>query len=133
MKVLFVASEAAPFIKTGGLADVMGALPKALQALGVEPALVIPNYEGVGEAYKNAMETVYEGSMDLSWLNQYLGVKKLVQDGIPVYFIDNEYYFKRDKLYGYDDDAERFAYFSKAALAMLHYIDFKPDVIHTND
>ena len=133
MKVLFVASEAAPFIKTGGLADVMGALPKALQALGVEPALVIPNYEGVGEAYKNAMETVYEGSVDLSWRNQYLGVKKLVQDGIPVYFIDNEYYFKRDKLYGYDDDAERFAYFSKAALAMLHYIDFKPDVIHTND
>ena len=133
MKVLFVASEAAPFIKTGGLADVMGALPKALQTLGVEPALVIPNYEGVGEAYKNAMETVYEGSMDLSWRNQYLGVKKLVQDGIPVYFIDNEYYFKRDKLYGYDDDAERFAYFSKAALAMLNYIDFKPDVIHTND
>ena len=133
MKVLFVASEAAPFIKTGGLADVMGALPKALQALGVEPALVIPNYEGVGESYKNAMETVYEGSMDLSWRNQYLGVKKLVQDGIPVYFIDNEYYFKRDKLYGYDDDAERFAYFAKAALAMLHYIDFKPDVIHTND
>lgn len=133
MKVLFVASEAAPFIKTGGLADVMGALPKALQALGVEPALVIPNYQGVGEEYKNAMETVFEGSVDLSWRNQYLGVKKLVQDGIPVYFIDNEYYFKRDKLYGYDDDAERFAYFSKAALTMLNYIDFKPDVIHTND
>ena len=133
MKVLFVASEAAPFIKTGGLADVMGALPKALQALGVETALVIPNYEGVGESYKNTMETVYEGSVDLSWRNQYLGVKKLVQDGIPVYFIDNEYYFKRDKLYGYDDDAERFAYFAKAALTMLHYIDFKPDVIHTND
>ena len=106
---------------------------KIAGALGVEPALVIPNYEGVGEAYKNAMETVYEGSVDLSWRNQYLGVKKLVQDGIPVYFIDNEYYFKRDKLYGYDDDAERFAYFAKAALAMLHYIDFKPDVIHTND
>ena len=94
---------------------------------------MIPNYEGVGEEYKNAMETVFEGSVDLSWRNQYLGVKKLVQDGIPVYFIDNEYYFKRDKLYGYDDDAERFAYFSKAALTMLHYIDFKPDVIHTND
>ncbi len=133
MKVLFVASEAAPFIKTGGLADVMGALPKALQARGVEPALVIPNYEGVGEEYKNAMGTVFEGSVELSWRNQYLGVKKLVQDGIPVYFIDNEYYFKRDKLYGYDDDAERFAYFSKAALTMLYYIDFKPDVIHTND
>ena len=133
MKVLFVASEAAPFIKTGGLADVMGALPKALQVLGVEPALVIPNYEGVGDTYKIAMETVYEGTVDLSWRNQYLGVKKLVQDGIPVYFIDNEYYFKREKLYGYDDDAERFAFFAKAALAMLHYIDFKPDVIHSND
>ena len=133
MKVLFVASEAAPFIKTGGLADVMGALPKALQALGVEPALVIPNYEGVGEGYKKEMQTVYEGSVDLSWRSQYLGVKKLVQDGIPVYFIDNEYYFKREKLYGYQDDAERFAFFAKAALAMLHYIDFKPDVIHTND
>ena len=133
MKVLFVASEAAPFIKTGGLADVMGALPKALQALGVEPALVIPNYEGIDADYKNEMETVYEGSVDLSWRNQYMGVKKLVQDGIPVYFIDNEYYFKREKLYGYDDDAERFAYFAKATLTMLHYIDFKPDVIHTND
>ncbi|MBR1590614.1 MAG: glycogen synthase GlgA [Acidaminococcaceae bacterium] len=133
MKVLFVASEAAPFIKTGGLADVMGALPKALQALGVEPALVIPLYAGIGEAYRNEMETVYTGSLDLSWRDQYLGVKKLVLDGIPVYFIDNEYYFGRDKLYGFDDDAERFAYFAKAALAMLHYIDFKPDVIHSND
>ncbi|MBQ8919878.1 MAG: glycogen synthase GlgA [Acidaminococcaceae bacterium] len=133
MKVLFVASEAAPFIKTGGLADVMGALPKALQALGVEPALVIPLYAGIGEAYRNEMETVYTGSLDLSWRDQYLGVKKLVQDGIPVYFIDNEYYFGRDKLYGFDDDAERFAYFAKAVLAMLHYIDFKPDVIHSND
>ncbi|MBQ9635519.1 MAG: glycogen synthase GlgA, partial [Acidaminococcaceae bacterium] len=130
---LFVASEAAPFIKTGGLADVMGALPKALQALGVEPALVIPLYAGIGEAYRNEMETVYTGSLDLSWRDQYLGVKKLVLDGIPVYFIDNEYYFGRDKLYGFDDDAERFAYFAKAVLAMLHYIDFKPDVIHSND
>mgnify|MGYP002855983572 CR=1 FL=1 len=133
MKVLFVASEAAPFIKTGGLADVMGALPKALQALGVEPALVIPLYAGIGEAYRNEMETVYTGSLNLSWREQYLGVKKLVMDGIPVYFIDNEYYFGRDKLYGFDDDAERFAYFAKAALAMLPYIDFKPDVIHSND
>ena len=133
MKVLFVASEAAPFIKTGGLADVMGALPKALQSLGVEPALVIPLYAGIGEAYKNEMETVYTGEVDLSWRNQYLGVKKLAQEGIPVYFIDNEYYFGRDKLYGFDDDAERFAYFAKAALSMLRFIDFKPDVIHSND
>jgi len=133
MKVLFVASEAAPFIKTGGLADVMGALPKALQALGVETALVIPNYEGISEEYKSRMETVYTGTVDLSWRNQYMGVQKLVADGIPVYFIDNEYYFKREKLYGFDDDAERFAFFVKATLAMLPHIDFRPDVIHSND
>ncbi len=133
MKVLFVASEAAPFIKTGGLADVMGALPKALQTLGVETALVIPNYGGIGWDYKNRMETVYTGTVDLSWRNQYMGVQKLVQDGVPVYFIDNEYYFMRDKLYGYQDDAERFGFFAKAVLAMLPNIGFRPDVIHSND
>ena len=106
MKVLFVASEAAPFIKTGGLADVMGALPKALQGLGVETALVIPNYGTIGEEYKSLMETVYTGTVDLSWRNQYMGVQKLVYNGLTVYFIDNEYYFKREKLYGFDDDAE---------------------------
>ena len=133
MKVLFVASEAAPFIKTGGLADVMGALPKALQGLGVETALVIPNYGTIGEEYKSLMETVYTGTVDLSWRNQYMGVQKLVYNGLTVYFIDNEYYFKREKLYGFDDDAERFAYFAKAVLAMLPHIDFMPDVIHSND
>ena len=133
MKVLFVASEAAPFIKTGGLADVMGALPKELRKRGVETALVIPKYAGIGDAYQKQMETVYTGTVDLSWRNQYMGVDKVVLDGVPVFFIDNEYYFKRDGLYGYYDDAERFAFFSKAVLAMLPHIGFKPDIIHTND
>ena len=133
MKVLFVASEAAPFIKTGGLADVMGALPKELRKQGVETALVIPKYAGIAGAYQAQMETVYTGTVDLSWRNQYMGVEKVVLDGVPVFFLDNEYYFKRDGLYGYYDDAERFAFFSKAVLAMLPHIGFKPDIIHTND
>lgn len=133
VKVLFAASEATPFIKTGGLADVMGALPAALKKQGVEPALVIPCYEGIEELYKKEMQTIYTGFVDLSWRNQYMGVKKLESDGIPVYFIDNEYYFKRERLYGYGDDAERFAYFAKAVLAMLPHIDFTPSVLHTND
>jgi starch synthase len=133
MKVLFAASEAAPFIKTGGLADVMGALPAQLRRQGVETALVIPKYEAIAEKYDDQMETVYTGEVDLAWRKQYLGVQKIVVNDVPVYFIDNEYYFKRSGLYGYYDDAERFAYFSKAVVEMLPHIGFKPDIIHSND
>lgn len=132
-KVLFAASEAVPFIKTGGLADVMGALPRALQGCGVETALVIPKYSLIAEEFKAKLEKVYEGSVDLSWRTCYLGVEKLEWDGLTVYFIDNEQYFKRGGIYGYNDDAERFGFFSKAVLAMLPHIDFKPDIIHCND
>ena len=132
-KVLFAASEAVPFVKTGGLADVMSALPKALKQVGVDVALVIPKYEHMNAAYKDKLEKVYEGYVDLSWRQQYFGVEKTVVDGITVYFIDNEWYFKRDGLYGYGDDCERFAFFSKAVLAMLPHIDFRPDIIHCND
>ena len=133
IKVLFVATEATPFIKTGGLADVMGALPKELQKQGIEAALVLPKYPSVAEAYGKELKTVYTGRMNLAWRNQYIGVESLLKNGMPVYFIDNEYYFKRSGLYGYGDDAERFAYFSKAVLSMLPAIPFKPDIIHTND
>ncbi len=132
-KVLFAASEAVPFIKTGGLADVMSALPKALKQVGVDVALVIPKYGHMNAAYKDKLEKVYEGYLDLSWRQQYFGVEKTVVDGITVYLIDNEWYFKRDGLYGYGDDCERFAFFSKAVLAMLPHIDFRPDIIHCND
>jgi len=133
LKVLCVGSEAAPFIKTGGLADVLGALPWALKETGVDVSLVIPKYKGIGEEFTEQMETVYEGTVALAWRESYLGVKKLNYNGVDVYFIDNEYYFGRDGLYGYFDDAERFGYFCRAVLAMLPNIGLKPDVIHTND
>lgn len=133
MKVLLAASEAVPFIKTGGLADVMGALPAKLRREGVETALVIPKYSRVAERFGSQMETVWEGTVDLAWRRQYVGVEKIVLDGVPVFFIDNEYYFKRDGLYGFYDDGERFAYFCRALLAMLPHIGFRPDVIHSND
>ena len=133
MKVLFVASEAVPFIKTGGLADVMGALPKALAQKGVDVRLVIPKYSGIADAVKEKMKTVVTGTVNLSWRQLYYGVEAVEQDGVTVYFIDNEWYFKRDNLYGYGDDAERFAYFCRAVLTMLPAVDFKPDIIHCND
>ena len=133
MKVLLAASEAVPFIKTGGLADVMGALPAKLRREGVETALVIPKYSRVAERFGSQMETVWEGTVDLAWRRQYVGVEKIVLDGVPVFFIDNEDCFKRDGLYGFYDDGERFAYFCRALLAMLPHIGFRPDVIHSND
>ena len=133
MKVLFVASEAVPFIKTGGLADVMGALPKALAKKGVDVRLVIPKYSGIADAVKEKMKTVVTGTVNLSWRQLYYGVEAVEQDGVTVYFIDNEWYFKRDNLYGYGDDAERFAYFCRAVLTMLPAVGFKPDIIHCND
>ena len=90
IKVLFVASEAAPFVKTGGLADVMYALPRYVQSKNIEAALVIPKYGVIADKFKDKMERVYEGTVDLSWRNKYMGVEKLEWKGITVYFIDNE-------------------------------------------
>ena len=131
--VLFVASEAVPFIKTGGLADVMGALPKALAARGLDVRLVIPKYSLIADTWKKQMKQVTTGKVNLAWRQLYYGVDELQLNGVTVYFIDNEWYFKRDRLYGFDDDAERFAYFCRAVLTMLPRVGFKPDVIHCND
>lgn len=133
MKVLFVASEAAPFIKTGGLADVAGSLPKALKSIGVDARVVIPNYSLIKEKYKEEMELIDTTEVNLSWRKQYVGIKHHNLDDVDYYFLDNEYYFKRDSLYGHYDDGERFSYFSKAVLSMIKTLDFKPDVIHFND
>lgn len=133
LKVLFVAAEAVPFIKTGGLADVAGSLPKALTAQGVDIRVVMPKYENIPAEYQQKMKHIGETTVNLSWRSQYCGVLKLTQDSVPFYFIDNEYYFKRSGLYGYDDDAERFAFFSKAVFEILPLIDFVPDIIHCND
>ena len=134
MKVLFVASEAYPFIKTGGLGDVAYALPKALRKLGIDARVIMPKYEGIASSFKNCMENIASFNVTVGWRNQYCGLQHLTYDEIPYYFLDNEYYFKRPETYGFFDDGERFSYFSKAILESIKYMeDFTPDIIHCND
>ncbi|MBP1999835.1 starch synthase [Paenibacillus shirakamiensis] len=133
MKILFAAAEAIPFIKTGGLADVIGALPKALLKAGHDVRIVIPKYKMIPESFKNQLKPVDIIQVPLGWRSQYCGIEVLTYEGIPVYFVDNEYYFGRDGIYGYGDDAERFAFLNRAVLEMLPYINFQPDVIHCHD
>ena len=133
MKVLYVASEAVPFCKTGGLADVAGSLPKALKAQGVDVRVVIPKFSAIKEDIRNQMEHVYSGSVPVSWRTKFVGIDKYEHEGVTYYFVDNEEYFYRDGFYGYDDDAERFSFFCRAILNCLEAIDFWPDVINAND
>lgn len=133
IKVLFAASEAVPFVKTGGLADVAGTLPRELVKLGADVRLIIPKYKSIPKEYTEKMEYIGYVYVDLSWRHQYCAVMKLEHEGVTAYFIDNEYYFNRDVLYGHFDEAEQFAFFSKALLKVLPLIGFKPDIIHCND
>jgi starch synthase len=133
IKVLFAASEAVPFAKTGGLADVAGTLPRELVKLGADVRLIMPKYKSIAQHFVDKMEYVGYVYVDLAWRHQYCAVLKLEYEGVVVYFIDNEYYFNRDALYGHYDEAEQFAFFSKALLKVLPLIDFKPDIIHCND
>lgn len=134
MKILFVASEAAPFVRSGGLGDVAGALPKALNKLGHDTRVIIPFYKDeIKESFKDNFRFVASTFVDLSWRRQYCGVYQANIDGVTYYFIDNEYYFKRKGLYGHFDDGERFAFFSKAVLEVLPLIDFYPDILQAND
>lgn len=134
MKILFVASEAYPFIKTGGLGDVAYALPKTLRKLGVDIRVMIPKYEEIPSNYKTKMLDITSFSVQIGWRNQYCGLQYLEYDGIPFYFIDNEYYFKRARTYDFYDDGERYAYFCRAILESIEYMDdFVPDIIHCND
>ncbi len=133
LKVLYVASEAVPFTKTGGLADVAGSLPKALKKQGVDVRVVMPKYGKIAQEYLDKMEHIYDGEFTISWRTKFLGIDKLELDGVTFYFIDNQEYFYREGFYGYGDDAERFAFFSRAVLEILPKDDFWPDVIHTND
>lgn len=132
MKVLYVASEAAPFVKTGGLGDVAGSLPRALKK-DCDIRVVLPLYGAIPENLRAEMKFVKSFHLQLAWRNQYCGIFECLYEGLTFYFIDNEYYFKRREIYGAFDDAERFAFFSKAALDMLAEIGFCPDVIHVND
>jgi len=135
MKILYVGAEAIPFASTGGLGEVMSALPAALAA--ADPSLdiraVMPLYSKIPSEYREKMVQVAEFTVPLSWRMQYCGVWRLVKDNVIWYFIDNEYYFKRDNLYGYYDDGERYAYFCMAVLEMMSQIGFYPDVLHAND
>jgi starch synthase len=132
-KVLFVASEADPFIKTGGLGDVAGALPKYLNMQGVETRVVIPKYRGIKPQFKEQLKFVKWFTVSVGWRVQYCGIFEYDYEGIKYYFIDNEYYFFRNALYGDFDDGERFAFFDRAVLEMLKELNWKPDIIHCND
>ena len=134
MKILMAASECVPFIKTGGLADVIGALPKHFAAEGEDVRIVIPKYGEIAETYKSQMTHLCDFTIELGWRRQYCGVETLELDGITCYFIDNEYYFRRPYIYGNGgDEVERFAFFDRAVLEMLPRVGFFPDVLHCHD
>lgn len=133
MKILFAASEALPFIKVGGLGDVMGALPKELVKKGIDARVVIPMYSVMSQKMRDQCKFEKFFYFSLGWRSCYCGIFSAEADGVTYYLIDNEQYFKRGGTYGEFDDAERFAFFSKAVLEILPHIDFFPDIIHAND
>ena len=136
MKILYAASEALPFISTGGLADVVGSLPHAVRAeLGKDADIrvVIPLYPSIRDKFAEQLELVTEISVRLAWRNQYCGIWKIEKNGVIFYFIDNLFYFDRKTLYGSFDDGERFAFFSKCILELMAAVNFYPDVLHAND
>lgn len=133
MKILFAASEAAPFIKTGGLGDVAGALPKELVKKGVDIRVVLPFYTQIAKKYRDMAEDLVYFYMSVGPKWVYCGIKTLELDGVTYYFVDNEDYFNRSGLYGEWDDGERFGFFSMAVVEMMEKIGFIPDVIHVND
>lgn len=133
MKVLFASSEAYPFAMSGGLADVAGALPKALRRRLVGCRVVLPLYGTISDEMREKMTFVTSITVPVAWRRQYCGIFEAHIDGVIYYLIDNQYYFKRDSLYGHYDDAERFAFFSRAVLEMIPHIGFTPDIIHCND
>lgn len=133
MNILFASSEAAPFIKTGGLADVAGSLPQALSAAGHDVRVILPLYEGIGQAWREQMTYVLSFHVTLAWRTPYCGIFELKKDNVTYYFVDNEYYFKRSQVYGHYDDAERFAFFARAVTECAGYLDFPVDILHCND
>ncbi len=131
-KILMCSSEVAPYAKSGGLGDVLGALPQALAALGHDVRVVLPKYGCIPNEYIEKMEFCFFIYVPLGWRRKYCGVFKLENDGVTYYFIDNEYYFGDPYLYKWND-LERFSFFDKAVLEILPNLDFRPDVIHAHD
>ena len=135
-KLLFVGAEAMPFAATGGLGDVLGSLPSAIVEAGkgeVDVRVVIPLYRAVQQKYRDQMTKVFEGEVSLAWRRQYCGIYSLVKEGVTYYFVDNKYYFDRDTLYGFMDEGERFAFFSKVAAELPMLVGYYPDIIHAHD
>lgn len=136
LKILFVATEVTPYSKTGGLGDVAGSLPKALRARGADVRVVFPKYLSIPKDKLTGLRYLNSFVMHLSWRSQSVSIHAIDEDGDgrdTVYLIENDAYFGRDSYYGYGDDFERFAFFSKASLEMLNHIGFQPDIIHFND
>lgn len=133
-KILFVASEAQPFIVTGGLAEVIGSLSKSLAATGnFDVRVVLPLYSDIKSEYRDKFKYLGNLYVHLAWRNQYCGIFQYEKDGVIFYFIDNEFYFKRPGCYGYYDDGERFAFFSRSVLEIMPFLNFYPDVMHCHD
>lgn len=133
MNILYAASEAIPFAASGGLADVAGSLPSAINKKGHDCRVVIPLYKGMKPELRAGLTYLTDITVDVAWRKQYCGVFTAIYNGVTYYFIDNEYYFGRDGMYGFYDDCERFTFFSRSVLEMMRCIDFKPQVIHAND
>ncbi len=133
MRLLYVTGEAYPFCKTGGLADVAGSLPPALAKGGAETAVILPLYDRIADEWRQQMTFRGYIYVDLGWRHEYCGLFSLVDRGVTWYFVDNERYFCRGRLYGEFDDGERFAFFSKAVIDLLPSLDWMPDIIHCND
>lgn len=135
MQIVFASAECAPFVKTGGLGDVAGSLPAALVRAGAEVIVMVPKYATIKDEYKSQMEHFSDFYVSLGWRNEYCGLEKLEHDGVTYMFIDNERYFARDYPYGFFDDGERFAFFSKAITESLQHLPegFECDILHCND
>ena len=132
--VLFVTTEADPFASTGGMGEVCTSLPRALnKTKKTDARVMLPLYEEVAYRFKDQMTFVCNITVGLAWRNQYCGLFRMEYEGVVYYFVDNEYYFKRPNIYGYYDDAERFAFFSRAALELIPHLDFKPEILQSND
>ena len=134
MKILFAASECVPFVKTGGLADGVGALPKQIRKSGEDVRVILPLYSAIDQKWRDQMEHVVFFYINLGWRRQYVGIEKLVYDDITFYFVDNKQYFQRNYIYGLGgDEGERYTYFCRAVLEALPQMGFIPDVLHCHD
>jgi len=133
MKVLFIASEAFPFIKSGGLGNEIFSLCRELYKLGIDARVMIPKYGDIPSFFRDKMSCKSIFNVQVGWRSQYCGVEELKYEGMSFYFIDNEYYFKRQGMYGFYDEAERYAFFCRAALEAVKYLDFMPEVLHCHD